>query len=165
MKNLAIIMCLGAVFWLAPLSAQKLSLSSDSSKQNTLANILTNLDNQPSFPGGQDSLIHFLQTNLHYPSLPRRKGVEGTVFVVFNIDSDGEILEPKVKFFRLRRVVEITDTSTNELKNVILPEKYDEDLEKEALRVVEAMPHWIPARYKNKPIKVPYTMPVRFKLE
>ncbi|NJN33472.1 MAG: energy transducer TonB [Saprospiraceae bacterium] len=158
-------MCLGAVFWLTPLTAQKLSLSRDSFRQNNLENVLTNLDNQPSFPGGQDSLIQYLKANLHYPSLPRRKGVEGTVFVVFYIDSDGEVLEPKVKFFRLRRIVEDTDTLSKEVKKIFLPEKYDEDLEMEAIRVIEAMPHWIPARYNNKPIKVPYTMPVRFKLE
>ena len=38
-------------------------------------------------------------------------------------------------------------------------------LDKEALRVVNAMPAWKPGKQGGKPVRVAYTLPVRFKLQ
>ena len=38
-------------------------------------------------------------------------------------------------------------------------------LDAEALRIVNAMPNWIPGRQNGKPVSVKYTVPVSFKLK
>ena len=37
--------------------------------------------------------------------------------------------------------------------------------DKEAIRVVENMPDWIPGRQRNVPVRVLFNLPVRFKLQ
>jgi len=36
---------------------------------------------------------------------------------------------------------------------------------KEALRIVQAMPKWVPGKQRNQPVRVQFNLPVRFKLE
>jgi protein TonB len=35
----------------------------------------------------------------------------------------------------------------------------------EALRVIKQMPRWIPGRLDGKPVRVKYTLPIKFKLQ
>jgi len=36
---------------------------------------------------------------------------------------------------------------------------------KEALRIVQTMPQWVPGKQRNQPVRVQFNLPVRFKLE
>ena len=65
---------------------------------------------------------------------------QGRVLVTFVINKDGAIVEGEV------------------IKSV------DPLLDAEALRVVNAMPAWIPGTQKGKPVRVKYTIPVNFRL-
>ncbi|MBQ3804763.1 MAG: energy transducer TonB [Prevotella sp.] len=38
-------------------------------------------------------------------------------------------------------------------------------LDKEAVRIVKAMPKWIPGKQNGKVVKVRYTLPVTFRLQ
>jgi protein TonB len=38
-------------------------------------------------------------------------------------------------------------------------------LDEEALRVVNSMPHWKPAKMEGKPVKVEFKLPISFKLQ
>ncbi len=96
----------------------------------------------PSFPGGEQGRIRFLQENLVYPEKAKQAGIEGTVFVSFVVRSNGEITDVKI----LRGLSPETD--------------------QEVLRVLELMPRWEPGRLHNdEPASVQFNMPVRFRLE
>jgi periplasmic protein TonB len=95
----------------------------------------------PMFPGGQDSLYRFLGQNLKYPQAAKEEKVQGTVYLTFIIDTGGNITGAKV----LRGV--------------------HWSLDKEALRVIHAMPNWIPGKQRGKAVNVQITMPVSFRLD
>ncbi len=89
------------------------------------------------FPG---DVYAWLAKNIKYPAICQEQGVQGRVSVQFVINRDGTIVDVKV----LRSP--------------------DENLSKEAERVVKAMPKWKPARQANKPVRMRYVLPVMFRL-
>ncbi|SDD08222.1 TonB protein C-terminal [Algoriphagus faecimaris] len=95
---------------------------------------------QPAFEGGHDALIKFMTENFHYPSQAKVKGHEGTVIVEFLIEKSGKISQPVIK------------------KSVC------ETLDKEALKLINKMPDWIPAAQNGMPMKTKYQLPIRFEL-
>jgi len=98
------------------------------------------VENMPEFPGGTKALMEFISNNVKYPVIAQKNGITGRVFVGFVIDKDGSITNVKV------------------LKPV------DPALEKEAIRVIKAMPKWKPGTQKGKKAKVSYTIPINFSL-
>ncbi len=99
------------------------------------------VENMPEFPGGLQELMKWLQKNIKYPSISQESGVQGRVIVQFVVNRDGSIVDPTV----IRSV--------------------DPYLDKEALRVVKAMPKWKPGEQRGKPVRVKYTLPVMFRLQ
>ena len=95
----------------------------------------------PSFPGGDGELMKWLSKNIKYPAIAEENGVQGRVIVRFAVGKDGSIHDPKV----LRSV--------------------DPSLDKEALRVVKAMPRWIPGKQNGVAVSVYFTLPVTFQLQ
>lgn len=95
----------------------------------------------PVFPGGDPAMMQYISDNLKYPVLARENGIQGTVVITFVVDKDGSV------------------TNTNILRDI------GGGCGKEALRVVQAMPKWTPGQANGQPVKVRYTLPVRFKLE
>lgn len=99
------------------------------------------VEKMPSFPGGDAALFQYLGKNIKYPTIPAEMGTQGRVIVQFVVDKDGTITNPVV------------------VKSV------DAYLDKEALRVINAMPKWTPGRQRNQPVRVKYTLPVMFRLQ
>lgn len=99
------------------------------------------VEQKPEFPGGEAAMYKWLSDNIVYPSAASEEGVQGRVVVEFVVDRDGSITN--VKVVRQRHPA----------------------LDKEALRVIKAMPKWIPGRNNGQPVKVTYTLPVTFKLQ
>lgn len=95
----------------------------------------------PSFPGGLDALLKFLGENIQYPETARSANIEGVVTLSFIVEKDGSI------------------------GDTILLKDIGGGCGQEAIRVVRAMPKWIPGMVDGKPVKVRYTLPVRFRLE
>ena len=95
----------------------------------------------PEFPGGMDALMTYVGSNVKYPSEAFTKKVEGKVIVEFIVKKDGSVSNAKVI------------SNTNEMLN------------KEALRVVNAMPKWTPGKNKGKVVDVRFVLPVAFKLQ
>ena len=95
----------------------------------------------PSFPGGQAALFEWLSKNIKYPVVAEENGVQGRVIVTFVVERNGSITD--VKF----------------VKSV------DPSLDKEAVRVVKAMPHWIPGKQNGSAVRVKFTVPVTFRLQ
>ena len=98
------------------------------------------VEQMPEFPGGVQALMQFLYENIHYPVAAQTAGKEGRVVVQFVVEADGAVSSAKV----VRSI--------------------SEELDAEALRVVNAMPRWTPGKYKGKAVRVKYTLPVSFRL-
>ena len=98
------------------------------------------VEEMPSFPGGQAALMSFLSSNIKYPVVAQENGVQGRVIVGFVVERDGSITDVKV----MRSV--------------------DPSLDREAQRVVRAMPRWKPGKQNGSAVRVKYTVPVVFRL-
>lgn len=102
---------------------------------------LNDIDQMPSFPGGASALNSFLSQEVNYPTMALRNKVQGRVVVSFVVERDGSISSPEI----VRSI--------------------DPALDKEAKRVVMAMPKWNPAKKKNgNTVRVKYTIPITFRL-
>ena len=99
------------------------------------------VEEMPSFPGGQGALMSFLSSNIKYPVVAQENGVQGRVIVGFVVERDGSITDVKV----MRSV--------------------DPSLDREAQRVVKAMPKWKPGKQNGSAVRVKYTVPVVFRLQ
>lgn len=101
------------------------------------------VESMAQFPGGHESMLGYLKTNLKYPPVAAKKKQEGRVIVQFIVNKDGRMIDPEV----LRGV--------------------NEELDRAALAVVRKMARditWVPAIQDGEPVRVKFTMPVSFKL-
>lgn len=98
------------------------------------------VEQQPEFPGGYGALTQWIDDNLKYPVEAAMDGIEWRVIVQFIIRPTGKIVDAKVV-------------------RGIAP-----SLDKEALRLINIMPNWIPGRQKGKAVNVRYTTWITFKL-
>jgi TonB family protein len=94
----------------------------------------------PAYPGGDIERLKFLQSAVHYPDIARREGIQGTVYLTFIIEKDGSIHNLQI------------------LKGI------GGGCDEEAMRVIQAMPKWIPARKNGQPVAVRLNMPLKFTL-
>ncbi|MCX6308681.1 MAG: energy transducer TonB [Bacteroidia bacterium] len=99
------------------------------------------VEQMPAFPGGEQSLIKFLNTNVKYPEVAQEMGIQGTVAVRFVVTKTGTI------------------DSIEVLRSV------DTYLDKEALRVVSLLPKFIPGKINGKNTSCWFTLPISFKLQ
>ena len=98
------------------------------------------VEHMPEFPGGAVEMMKFLNENVKYPEAAEKTGTQGRVIVQFIVEADGSITNVKV------------------VKNV------SEEIDAEAVRVINAMPKWKPGSQSGKPVRVKYTIPVTFRL-
>lgn len=99
------------------------------------------VEQMPTFPGGDAALMSWLSKNIKYPAIAEENGVQGRVIVRFVVGKDGSISQVQV----VRSV--------------------DPSLDKEAMRVVKAMPKWIPGKQNGQAVPVWFTLPVTFQLQ
>lgn len=99
------------------------------------------VEQAPQFPGGPAELMSYLGKNIRYPVIAQENGIQGRVVCQFVVGSDGSVRDIKV----LRSL--------------------DPSCDKEAVRVIQSMPKWIPGRQNGKAVSVRYTLPVTFKLQ
>ena len=99
------------------------------------------VDQMPEFPGGVGARMQYLAKNVKYPVEAQRKGQQGNVVVKFTVEKDGSITNSRV----VRSISPLLDA--------------------EALRVINAMPKWIPGRHHGKAVSVGYVLPVSFVLQ
>lgn len=98
------------------------------------------VEEAPEFPGGNAKLMEFLYSNIKYPTAAKENGIQGRVIVKFVVDTDGSIVEPEV----IRSL--------------------DPSCDKEAIRVINAMPKWKPGKKDGKLVRVEFKMPINFRL-
>lgn len=97
-------------------------------------------ERMPTFPGGVTELMKYITEKFNYSKKAKDKGIQGRVIVSFIIDCDGSISDAKI----VRGI--------------------DPDCDKEALRLINGMPRWIPAQQNGENIGVRLTLPIIFKL-
>ncbi|MBC7885699.1 MAG: energy transducer TonB [Saprospiraceae bacterium] len=116
------------------------------------------VEQMPRFPGCEDKgtdkekedcakgkMLEYIYKNLKYPAIARENGVEGQVVLQFVVDKDGSITDTKIV-----RDIGAGCGSAAEL-------------------VVNGMNNmgkkWTPGKQRGRPVRVLYTLPVKFKLE
>ena len=109
-------------------------------RENPQSQIFMVAEDMPQFPGGTEALLAYIRQNIKYPAICRETNVQGRVIVSFVVNKEGYIVDPEV------------------VKGV------HPSLDKEALRVIWAMPKWIPGTLRGKPVNVKYNVPINFRL-
>jgi len=99
------------------------------------------VEEEPSFPGGNEALFKYLENNTIYPAISKVSGIQGTVHVTYVVEPDGSISNVKI------------------LKGI------GGGCDEEALRVVKNMPKWEPGKQRGKPVRVQFNLPIRFILQ
>ena len=98
------------------------------------------VEENAQFPGGDEACMKWLGEHLKYPAICQEQGVQGRVFVSFVVNKDGSIVDVEIK------------------------RSPDNNLSKEAERVVKSMPKWKPARQGNRTVRSRFNLPVMFRL-
>ena len=116
----------------------------------------TKVETMPIFPGCEkmknesdqnkctnEKIFRHVQENTTYPAGINKRNYTGISYVRFVIDEEGKVSDSKViKGFRGEK---------------------GELFDQEAIRVVESLPQMKPGTQKDKPVKVQYTLQVKFK--
>ncbi|MEM9339119.1 MAG: energy transducer TonB [Bacteroidota bacterium] len=111
------------------LFSQKRAEQITTPKEEPNDEVFTLVDEMASFPGGKKALQRFLTTNLDYPKYASEMGIEGRVFVQFIVEKDGSIT------------------------NISVIRGIGGGCDLEAVRVISAMPTWIPAKFEGEPVR------------
>jgi protein TonB len=103
--------------------------------------VFVTVEKMPEFPGGDAALLKWISDNINYPPVASENGIQGRVFCQFTVNADGSVEDVQV----VRPV--------------------DPNLDKEAIRVLRKVPKFKPGEQRGKPVRVKYSVPVRFKLQ
>ena len=103
--------------------------------------LICSSESAPFFPGGYRELAKYLEKNLRYPIQTAEHKLQGRVVVRFVVAKDGAIT------------------------NIEILRSLDKFADREAIRVVESMPKWIPARINGQAVPISFILPIMFKLQ
>ncbi len=103
--------------------------------------VFESVEQMPQFPGGVEALMRYLSSHINYPPMAAENNVQGKVIVQFVVDKSGKVGEVKI----VRSV--------------------DKDLDREAVRVCQSLPKFIPGRQNGQAVSVWFTLPIQFKLQ
>ena len=123
------------------LAACSLVFTTTGFAQTTDMTVYTIVEQPPQFPAGFEAMKNYLLTNVHYPSEAKKAGVKNRVFVSFVVEIDGR------------------------LTNVTILKGLGYGCDEEAIRLVKAMPRWIPGGQSGMPLRVKYNLPVLFGMD
>ena len=98
------------------------------------------VEDLPQYPGGATEFLKWLTKNLRYPTVARNNHTQGKVVAVFYVEKDGSI------------------------SGVKITKSLSPECDKEALRVLNMMPHWQPGVYHDQPCRTKVCIPIVFKL-
>jgi TonB family protein len=96
------------------------------------------VEQMPEFPQGDQAMQKYLKTNLRYPDAAKKAGTKGNVILRFVVEKDGSLSQIKVA------------------------KSLSPECDAEAIRLVKAMPKWIPGKHDGKTVAVWYTLPIFF---
>ena len=99
------------------------------------------VEKMPEYPGGMSAMMAFINKNIKYPAEAQKTKAQGRVVIQFIVDTEGNIIEPKV------------------IQSV------DPLLDAEAIRLTAIMPKWKPGMQRGQAVNVKYTVPIVFRLQ
>lgn len=114
------------------ISARQLSSEADA--------VFDIVEDPPEPSGGMSVWNKYLTSTLTYPEEARRLGIEGTVIVVFVVNTDGSLSDVEI----IRGIGFGAD--------------------EEAIRAVENAPNWIPGSQRGRVVNTRMRLPIRFRL-
>jgi TonB family protein len=105
------------------------------------ARVYTYAEQMPQLPngGGTAAIIAYIQQRVRWPVALNRSTVEGRVYASFTVDTKGSVRDARI------------------VKGL------DPLLDAETLRVVQALPPFIPGRQQGQAVAVSFTVPITFK--
>lgn len=108
------------------------------------------IEDVPVFPGCENEsdkracfnemMQRHIRKNFRYPEIAQEMGIQGRVAVMFTIQKDGSIGN-----IRMRGP--------------------DKNLEAEAMRIIQKLPKMTPGKQRGRPVRVPFSIPITFKLQ
>ena len=119
---------------------------------NSMSKAITIIENVPLFPGCervpksqrrqcfQEQIQKHINRNFQYPEQAQKLGIEGRVFIQFIIGKDGSIGGIRTRG----------------------PHQY---LEREAYRIISLLPRMTPGIQRGRPVRVPFSIPITFRLQ
>tara|TARA_B100001057_G_scaffold464292_1_gene519328 strand:- start:5390 stop:6097 length:708 start_codon:yes stop_codon:yes gene_type:complete len=87
----------------------------------------------------QEQINKHIRKNFRYPDIAQEMGIQGRVYVSFIINKDGTIGSVRMR-------------------------GPDKNLEKEAARIINKLPRMTPGKQRGRPVRVPFSIPITFKL-
>tara|TARA_B100001175_G_scaffold21476_1_gene16035 strand:- start:81 stop:785 length:705 start_codon:yes stop_codon:yes gene_type:complete len=88
----------------------------------------------------QEKMNKHIRKNFRYPEIAQEMGIQGRVYVNFIIAKDGKITN-----IRMRGP--------------------DKNLENEAQRIIAKLPSMTPGKQRGRPVRVPFSIPITFRLQ
>ena len=88
----------------------------------------------------QEQINKHIKRHFRYPEVAQEMGIQGRVYVNFIIAKDGQITN-----IRMRGP--------------------DNNLEAEAKRIISLLPQMIPGKQRGRPVRVPFSIPITFRLQ
>lgn len=100
------------------------------------------VEQMPAFQGGEEEMFKFLGENVRYPKEAKEEGIEGIVVYSFVVEKDGSV------------------------SNIKAVKSLSPEIDKEALRVIKMTDKkWEPGLQGGEPVRVEYTLPMRFTIK
>ena len=87
----------------------------------------------------QNKINNHISKHFYYPKYATNRGIQGSVFIQFIIEKDGSISEIKTS-------------------------GADKSLKDAAVRIIKKLPKMIPGKVNGKPVRVPFSIPIEYKL-
>lgn len=88
----------------------------------------------------QEKINKHIRKNFRYPEIAQEMGIQGRVYVQFVIGKDGSITGVRMR-------------------------GPDNNLEKEAARIISKLPKMTPGKQRGRPVRVPFSIPITFRLQ
>ncbi|NAS32106.1 TonB family protein [Flavobacteriaceae bacterium R38] len=108
------------------------------------------IEDVPVFPGCENAsdkracfnqqMQKHIRKNFRYPEIAQELGIQGRVAVLFTIDKDGSITNVRMR-------------------------GPDKNLEKEAARIIGKLPKMTPGKQRGRAVRVPFSIPINFRLQ
>ena len=88
----------------------------------------------------QEQMNKHIRRNFRYPEIAQEMGIKGRVFVNFIISEDGSITNIRIR-------------------------GPDKNLEGEAKPIISLLPNMTPGKQRGRPVRVPFSIPIVFRLQ
>lgn len=103
--------------------------------------VYTVVEQNPVFPGGDAALLKYVNSHIKYPEIARDQEIQGVVTLRFVVLEDGRVGEVQV------------------VKSL------ESHCDAEAIRVIKSLPRFTPGKQQGKPVRVWFTLPVRYVIQ